>query len=76
MIWLLFMQGFSRFMEKYGEQVRDKFVNFTGKKDLKVQRLEYTPYTATKEVWDGIVQEFVQKNWRQCWKGNNRKFRK
>jgi len=70
------MQGFSRFMEKYGEQVRDKFVNFTGKKDLKVQRLEYTPYTATKEVWDGIVQEFVQKNWRQCWKGNNRKFRK
>jgi len=61
MIWLLFMQGFSCFMEKYSEQVKDKFVNFTGKKDLKVQRLEYTPYTATKEVWDGIVQEFVQK---------------
>ena len=61
MIWLLFMQGFSRYMEKYAEQVRDKFVDFTGKKDLKVERLEYTPYTATKEVWDGIIQEYVQK---------------
>ena len=61
MIWLLFMQGFSRYMEKYGEQVRDKFVDFTGKKDLKVERLEYTPYTATKEVWDGIIREYVQK---------------
>ena len=61
MIWLLFMQGFSRYMEKYSEQVRDKFVDFTGKKDLKVERLDYSPYTATKEVWDGIIQEYVQK---------------
>ena len=61
MIWLLIIQGFSRFMEKYSELVRERFVNFTGKKDLKIERLQYSPYNATKEVWDGIVQEFVQK---------------
>ena len=61
MIWILILQGFSRFMEKYAEQMREKFVNFTGKKDLKVKRIEETPYTATKEVWDGIMKEFVEK---------------
>ena len=61
MIWILILQGFSRFMEKYAEQMREKFVNFTGKKDLKVERLQYSPYSATKEVWDGIMKEFVEK---------------
>ena len=61
MIWILILQGFSRFMEKYAEQMRDNFVNFKGKKDLKVERLQYSPYTATKEVWDGIMKEFVEK---------------
>ena len=61
MIWILILQGFSRFMEKYAEQMREKFVNFEGKKDLKVERLQYSPYTATKEVWDGIMKEFVEK---------------
>ena len=61
MIWILILQGFSRFMEEYAEQMREKFVNFSGKKDLKVERLEETPYTATKEVWDGIMKEFVEK---------------
>ena len=61
MIWLMVLQGFSRFMEKFGSTVKDKFVNFDGKKDLKVERLEYTPYNATKEVWDGIVDEYVKK---------------
>ena len=61
MIWILVLQGFSRFMEKYAETVRDNFVNFQGKIDLKVLRLELTPYTATKEDWDGIMKEFVEK---------------
>ena len=61
MIWILVLQGFSRFMEKYAEQVREKFVNFEGKKDLKIDRLGYSPYTSTKEVWDGIMKEFVEK---------------
>ena len=61
MIWLLIAQGFSRFMEKHENLVRERFVNFTGKKDLKVERLSYSPYSASKEVWDGIIKEFVQK---------------
>ena len=61
MIWILILQGFSRFMEKYENLVRERFVNFTGKKDLKVERLQYSPYSATKEVWDGIMKEFVEK---------------
>jgi hypothetical protein len=61
MIWILVLQGFSRFMEKYENLVRERFVNFTGKKDLKLERLQYSPYNASKEVWDGIIKEFVQK---------------
>ena len=61
MIWILILQGFSRFMEEYAEQMREKFVNFEGQKDLKVERLQYSPYSATKEVWDGIMKEFVEK---------------
>ena len=34
MIWILVLQGFSRFMEKYEDSVRDIFVNFEGKKEL------------------------------------------
>ena len=61
MIWILILQGFSRFMEKYENLVRERFVTFKGKKDLKVERLQYSPSTATKEVWDGIIKEFVEK---------------
>ena len=61
MIWILILQGFSRFMEKYSEKVREKFVNFSGKKDLNIIRDNLTPYTATKEDWDGIMKEFVEK---------------
>ena len=61
MIWILVLQGFSRFMEKYENLVRERLVNFQGKKDLKIERLAYSPATATKEVWDGIIKEFVEK---------------
>ena len=61
MIWILVLQGFSRFMEKHAEKVREIFVNFSGKKELKVERNGLTPYTATKEDWDGIMKEFVEK---------------
>ena len=61
MIWILFLQGFSRFMEKFHDSVREEFVSFSGKKDLNIERLELTPYTATKEDWDGIMKEFVEK---------------
>ena len=61
MIWLLILQGYSRFMEKYSELVREKYVNFKGKKILGVERLGIFPETATKEEWKGIIQEFTQK---------------
>ena len=61
MIWILILQGFSRFMEKYADKVREKFVNFSGKKDLTILRDNLTPSTATKEDWDGIMKEFVEK---------------
>ena len=61
MIWILVLQGFSRFMEKYEDSVRDIFVNFEGKKELIVEIYNKTPYTATKEDWDGIMKEFVEK---------------
>ena len=61
MIWILVLQGFSRFMEKHAEKVREIFVNFSGKKELNVERNDLTPYTATKEDWDGIMKEFVEK---------------
>ena len=54
MIWLLIAQGFSRFMEKYENLVRERFVNFSGKKDLKTEILSDSPYNSSKEVWDGI----------------------
>ena len=61
MIWLLILQGYSRFMEKYSELVREKYVNFKGQKVLGVERLGIFPETATKEDWKGIIQEFTQK---------------
>ena len=32
MIWLLILQGYSKFMDKYSELVREKYVNFKGRK--------------------------------------------
>ena len=61
MIWLLILQGYSKFMEKYSEIVREKYVNFKGQKTLHVERLGLFPETATKEDWKGIIQEFTQK---------------
>ena len=34
MIWLLILQGYARFMDKYSELVREKYANFKGKKTL------------------------------------------
>ena len=34
MIWLLILQGYARFMDKYHELVREQYVNFEGQKTL------------------------------------------
>ena len=61
MILLLFLQGYSRFMEKYSERVRSQYVNFEGKKILVVKRGGLTPEKASKEDWQGIIEEFTGK---------------
>lgn len=60
MIWILFLQGFSRFMEKYSEFVRDKFVDFSGKKIIEVKRKGIFPEQASKEIWQEIIDDFIQ----------------
>ena len=61
MILILFLQGYSRFMEKYSEKFRNQYVNFEGKKELTVKRVGITPEKATKEDWQGIIKEFTGK---------------
>jgi hypothetical protein len=59
MILLLFLQGYSRFMEKYSERVRHIYVSFERKKTLIVKRNGITPEKASKEDWQGIIEEFT-----------------
>ena len=61
MIWLLFLQGYSRFMEKYHDWVRNSYVNFENKKTIKVARIKMIPEKATKEEWQDIIDEFTEK---------------
>ena len=61
MILILFLQGYSRFMEKNSEKLRNIYVNFEGKKTLIVKREGITPETAKPEEWQGIIDEFTQK---------------
>lgn len=61
MIWMLILQTFSRFLDKYHELVRHRIVNFEGKKELCVNRFELHPSTAQKEDWRGIFNEFTTK---------------
>ena len=60
MIWILILQGYSRFMEKYSELVREKYVHFEGKKNICINRLGIFPEEATKETWEGIINEIVE----------------
>ena len=60
MILILFLQGYSRFMEKHSEKLRNIYVNFQGKKTLTVQREGITPETAKPEDWRGIINEITQ----------------
>ena len=61
MILILFLQGYSRFMENNSEKLRNIYVNFEGKKTLIVKREGITPETAKPEDWQGIIDEFTQK---------------
>ena len=57
-IWLLITQGFSYHVDNNAERLRKYFVDFEGKKELVVERLDLTPEIATVDDWRGIISEF------------------
>jgi hypothetical protein len=59
MIWLLFLQGFARYVDKYHDLLREKFVNFEGKKALEVKKLGIFPEEASQETWQEIIDNFI-----------------
>jgi len=61
MILILFLQGYSRYMENHSENIRNAYVNFEGQKTLTVERVGMTPKTAKPEDWRGIIDEFTKK---------------
>ena len=61
MIWILILQGYSRFMDKYSEKVRNKYVNFEGKKNISIKREGLVFEKATKEDWKNIIGEYIVK---------------
>ena len=60
MIWLLILQGYARFIDKYSELVREKYVDFQGKKILYINKFGTTLSTATEEDWNDIISECVE----------------
>ena len=60
MILILFLQGYSRFMENHSEKLRNIYVNFEGKKNITVVRYSMTPETAKPEDWRNIFDEFTK----------------
>ena len=60
MILILFLQGYSRFMENHSEQLRNVYVNFENQKTITVVRVGMTPETAKPEDWRDIIDEFTK----------------
>jgi len=60
MILILFLQGYSRFMENHSEKLRNIYVNFEGQKTITVVRKGMTPETAKPEDWRNIIEEFTK----------------
>ena len=58
--WTLIIQGFTRHVLANSEALREKFVDFQGKKVLKTYNLEYpTLEDIPKEVWDKNIKTYV-----------------
>ena len=60
MLWILFLQGYSKFMDKYHETFRSSYVNFKGQKAISVERFGILPKEASKETWQGIINDFTK----------------
>ena len=61
MIWILILQGYSRFIDKYSELVREKYVNFEGKKTIFLNLFGKTIDMATEEDWSRLLYECTEK---------------
>jgi len=59
MIWILILQGYARFMEKYSELVREKYVTFQGKKTLHINKFGTPLNMFTEEDWKEFIDECV-----------------
>ena len=60
-LWMLIVQGFSRHIDQNAEKLRNKFVDFDGKKALIVNGDELTIEEITREGWERTFKEFVEK---------------
>lgn len=60
-MWLLICQGFGQHVNNNAEELRNKFVDFQGQKELEVVR-NVSPDTDMKTFpWEGVFPEFVDK---------------
>ena len=60
MLLILFLQGYSRFMENHSEQLRNVYVNFENQKTITVAREGMTPETAKPKDWRDIIDELTK----------------
>ena len=60
-LWMLIVQGFSRHIDQNAESLRNKLVDFDGKKALFVDGDELTIEEITQEGWERTFREFVEK---------------
>jgi hypothetical protein len=60
-LWMLIIQGFSRHIDLNSERLRNKLVQFEGKKTLSVDGDEKSIDDITKEGWERTFKEFVEK---------------
>jgi len=56
--WILIMQGFCKHMELKHEELRSKFVNFDGKKELKIVRDHFVK--GAQNNWEDVFTDFTK----------------
>ena len=56
-VWLLILQGFSRFVDFNAEKLREHFVKFEGKKKIKVVCDIHSPECSRKH-WEQVISQF------------------
>lgn len=60
-MWLLICQGFGQHVNNNAEELRDKFVDFQGQKELEVRRNVSSDTDLGSFPWESVFPEFVEK---------------